>query len=341
MIQHRRISGYDAAGNALSYEDVVLTYDNRNRLVSTQKGATTRTYVYNALGQLTKASGGVGGTVHYVHDESGRLVGEYDGTGGLLQETVWLGDLPVATLRPGTPIEINYVHSDHLGTPVRVTRASDDARRWQWNRDPFGTLPANENPDSIGSFSYSLRLPGQLFDGQAGLHQNMFRDYSPAIGRYVESDPIGLAGGVNTYGYVGQRPTALKDPTGLAAPAAAGLCFVPGVGWVGCGVAAVGTGAVVCFATGVCQKAIRAASSAAGVAVKAIKNFCTSEDDNPDCEEWLDVLNQNFARLAFIESRGGNIEAEKLQHNSSVDTFCSSCPGECSRASRFKPRTLQ
>jgi RHS repeat-associated protein len=46
-------------------------------------------------------------------------------------------------------------------------------------------------------------------------HQNYFRDYSPAIGRYVESDPVGLKGGINTYGYVLQNPVSLYDPNGL------------------------------------------------------------------------------------------------------------------------------
>jgi RHS repeat-associated protein len=223
-----RSYAYDAVGNALSYEDVTLTYNNRNRLAATQKSATTRSYVYNALGQLAKAAGGAGGTVHYVHDEAGHLIGEYDAAGALIQETVWLGDTPVATLRPGSPVEINYVHADHLGTPVRVTRSTDNARRWQWNKDPFGTLVANENPDAVGSFVYNLRFPGQLFDGQAGLHQNMYRDYSPAIGRYVESDPIGLDGGINTYSYVGQNPVARTDPTGQfwqLIPAAAAVVY--------------------------------------------------------------------------------------------------------------------
>jgi RHS repeat-associated protein len=64
--------------------------------------------------------------------------------------------------------------------------------------------------------AYNLRFPGQVFDGQAGLHANGFRDYDPAIGRYVESDPIGLKGGsYSTYIYVNDSPLSLEDPLGL------------------------------------------------------------------------------------------------------------------------------
>jgi RHS repeat-associated protein len=64
-------------------------------------------------------------------------------------------------------------------------------------------------------FAYNLRLPGQVFDGQAGLHDNGYRAFDPAIGGYIESDPMGLAAGVNTCAYVSGDPTNLIDPTGL------------------------------------------------------------------------------------------------------------------------------
>jgi len=63
--------------------------------------------------------------------------------------------------------------------------------------------------------AYNLRLPGQVFDGQAGLHYNMARDYDPAVGRYVESDPIGLQGGINTFAYALSNPSYQFDPLGL------------------------------------------------------------------------------------------------------------------------------
>jgi RHS repeat-associated protein len=68
---------------------------------------------------------------------------------------------------------------------------------------------------AAAKLAYNIRFAGQVFDGQAGLHQNHMRDYDPAVGRFVESDPIGLVGGINTYAYVGDGPLVLIDPTGL------------------------------------------------------------------------------------------------------------------------------
>jgi RHS repeat-associated protein len=148
------------------------------------------------------------------------LVGEYDGAGHLIEETVWLGDIPVATLRPDPAggVDIYYVHSDHLNTPRRVTRPSDNAVVWAWTSDPFGNGFVDQNPDGDGQyFVYNLRFPGQYYDVETGLNYNYRRDYDPATGRYLESDPIGLHGGsYSTYAYALGNPLSNIDPLGLA-----------------------------------------------------------------------------------------------------------------------------
>ncbi|MGH6813723.1 MAG: RHS repeat-associated core domain-containing protein, partial [Methylocella sp.] len=78
-----------------------------------------------------------------------------------------------------------------------------------WDHDPFGNgLPS-------GTFSYHLRFPGQFYDHNAKLHYNYFRDYDPNTGRYIESDPAGLGGGISTYAHAGGNPVGDIDPLSL------------------------------------------------------------------------------------------------------------------------------
>ncbi|MCZ8108971.1 MAG: hypothetical protein O9972_65420, partial [Burkholderiales bacterium] len=111
---------------------------------------------------------------------------------------------------------VNYVYADHIDTPRVITQASDNRMRWRWDQaDPFGTSAPNQNPASIGAFTYNPRFPGQFYDLESNLHYNYFRDYDPRVGRYAQSDPIGLEGGINTYAYVESQPTMKVDPRGL------------------------------------------------------------------------------------------------------------------------------
>jgi RHS repeat-associated protein len=110
---------------------------------------------------------------------------------------------------------VYYVHTDHLNTPRRITSPSTNAIVWRWDSEPFGTAAANQNPSGTGTqFIYNLRFPGQYYDAETGLSYNYFRDYDPGTGRYIESDPIGLMGGVNTYAYVRGNTLMYVDPLG-------------------------------------------------------------------------------------------------------------------------------
>ncbi|MFV0476363.1 MAG: RHS repeat domain-containing protein, partial [Parahaliea sp.] len=130
--------------------------------------------------------------------------------------------------------EMHYLHTDHLGTPILATTKAGQTS-WQAQAEAFGAagiLPGNR-------IRMNLRLPGQYFDGETGLHYNYFRDYDPSLGRYLTADPIGILkdysdpqlqvaiemglvtpqgwdGSLNhLYGYIDQNPVNFIDPTGL------------------------------------------------------------------------------------------------------------------------------
>lgn len=209
---------YDNAGNTQSDGTSTFTYDQRGRMLTATKSSVTTTYSYNALGQRVKKSNS-GSTRYFVYDEAGHLLGEYTGSGVPIQEIVWLGDIPVASIRAnesGSGVGVFYIHTDHLNTPRKITRPTDSAIVWRWDSDPFGNGAPNEDADGNSLYvAFNLRFPGQYFDSETGLHYNYYRDYDPATGRYVESDPIGLDGGTNTYAYVSGNPVLATDPSGL------------------------------------------------------------------------------------------------------------------------------
>jgi RHS repeat-associated protein len=204
-----KIYQYDETGNILSDGIRTFGYDARNRLVTVDGDAAT--YTYDALGQ--RVAKNHNGTVSYfVYAENGSLTGEYDQTGQALQDPLYLNGMPVAVMN----IDGLYnIHSDHLNTPRYITDQADTLV-WKWDSKPFGDTPADEDPDGNGQrFTYNIRFPGQYYDQETGLHYNYFRDYDPSTGRYIESDPIGLDGGLNTYLYVNANPLRYTDPMGL------------------------------------------------------------------------------------------------------------------------------
>ena len=212
-----RTYSYDAAGNVTNDGTRSFAYNNAGRMSSVTNASATTTYSVNGIGRRVRKTTS-GASTYFAYDEAGRLLGEYDNSGSLLQETVWLGDIPVATLRPSASggVSVFYVHTDHLNTPRRISRPSDNTVVWSWDSDPFGATAANQDPDFDSSqFAYNLRLPGQYFDDESGVHYNYFRDYDPVTGRYLRGDPLGLRAGMNLYAYVGGDPINTIDPWGL------------------------------------------------------------------------------------------------------------------------------
>ena len=211
---------YSNSGSVLATGVTTHTYYNSGRMQTAKLGAAAvTTYSYNGLGQrIEKAGGAISTAVYFLYDEAGHLLGEYNISGGTLttvQETVWLGDIPVATLRAGSgSAGVFYVYTDQLNSPRKVTDTSDQLR-WKWDPTPFGEGAPSENPQSLGAFAYNLRFPGQYFDVESGLNYNYYRDYDTATGRYVESDPLGLRGGIGTFAYAAGSPVESTDRFGL------------------------------------------------------------------------------------------------------------------------------
>ncbi len=206
---------YDAAGNPTHDGTYTYAYNDYGRLERLTWNGQTTSYLYNGLGERTRKTGRgtATGQERYIHDENGNRLGEYTATGTRLQETVWLHDRPVAVL---TNTGTLYVYTDHLNTP-RVLTDTANKIVWRWDADAYGVGHADEDPDGNGiKVNYSLRFPGQHYDSESGLHYNHHRYYSPNLGRYMSADPIGLAGGMNLFGYARQNPLSYIDPLGLA-----------------------------------------------------------------------------------------------------------------------------
>lgn len=236
------VRGYDSNGNLLGDRPVISypnsypanswTFDDRNRMVADHiviapphasfTGITAdATYGYNGKGErVTKTVASNGGpppqNAVFNYAQSGELLGEYTPTGAPITEYFYLGAMPIAAFQPVWGIL--YVETDQLGTPRVVVSpgvtTTKDKVEWKWdyfsNNSSFG-----QNIPSVQSITFNLRYPGQYFDAETGLHYNYFRDYEPGTGRYVESDPIGLNGDINTYAYVGGDPIGLMDLWGL------------------------------------------------------------------------------------------------------------------------------
>ena len=207
----------DANGNTTQLRGMTLDYSPDNRLIAANDSG----YGYNGIGERVLKEDATATSV-YLYGLQGQLMAELDGSGQIEKAYIYLNGQAFAVLDYGsdTAGELAYIHADHLGTPQGL---SDESGNIVWLTDysPFGLAIVDEDPDLDGNaVTFNLRFPGQYFDGETGLHYNYFRDYDASTGRYIQSDPIGLRGGLNTYVYVMNNPSRYIDKYGLS-----GTCF--------------------------------------------------------------------------------------------------------------------
>jgi len=202
----------DGNGSITNNGSAAFNYDARGRMVSANTAIGMVTYKINALGQRVLKTTPTSSTVYH-SDQSGKLIAE--STGSALTEYVFLNDVPIAVTATAAlsigEAAAYFLHTDQLNTPRIITNV-DGAIVWQWDSDPFGKDAANASQSEL---VFNQRFPGQQFDRESNLHYNFFRDYDPVLGRYIQSDPIGLKGGMNTYSYVAGKPLTTTDPLGL------------------------------------------------------------------------------------------------------------------------------
>ena len=187
-------------------------YDATNRLkeIKDYNQNNVAEYYYDPFGRRLWKETPSGGRTYFMYAKEG-LIAEFDSSGneicsyGYVPGSTWTTN-PLYQRRNG-----NYYWylNDHIGTPQKMIDNSGNVV-WAARYDSFGnTIIDTETVEN------NLRFSGQYFDEESGLHYNWNRYYDPFLGRYLQTDPLGLDAGINLFVYANLNPICIVDPRGL------------------------------------------------------------------------------------------------------------------------------
>ncbi len=204
---------FDLNGNQTGAGTRTFTYDLANRLKTTTLSATTTTYTYDGLGKRLKASTGAAANqnTNYLWDPSTPRVPEValerDGANALLRRYQYGWD----TISMAAPTSLYYFHYDNLGSMSNLT-STNGAKQWTYVYEPYGAVKT-ETKNNASAPPNFLKFTGEYLD-PTGLYHLRARQYDPTTGRFEATDALPTTG--SAYAYVGNQPTTLVDPSGLA-----------------------------------------------------------------------------------------------------------------------------